>query len=454
MIHNLPKVDNKPEKMTDNRDNPPTESKVGIDFTITWGGRVPLLDPVCMAQITSSYGMYRKLALTSLSIPDYRTPMVTYDQRLVITAGMFCQARLNMYSEGSSIRGAVLLVDEIAASFLPCANYLSTADADAEFLKVCQLMFTTPALRDLAPLITADKYGRKPEAEGVPGTRHGLPALYPFAMDSVKDLSVENVHRLLNILSTFTDNADPDRTAIEILANLIVSISKQGTVSSQFTEKVRNDIRAQLRKEIRISAEVVSAIWGAYGQYINETNVGPLMYYLLNNIMSDATRLRITVIQSKYHALTMYQTIGRAVLKHPSFNWSVVEKIAPGELTTYNQCLTTIDKNAYYGFSHDLEKFKAKKYRTLGYIAKELLVKQNSETHLNQNKMFSIKPAKQPLIDKLIGLYVDHVTAISESSILEPNKPVPTRIIYGIPTEGLGQELVRHVNELSTCFQD
>jgi len=345
-------------------------------------------------------------------------------------------------------------VGEIAAPFLPKANYMTQEDADKEFLDVCKWLFTSTSIRDVAPTITTVKYEAITTIPNAPGFRHGLPATYPFPVDDVKDMTVENAQRLLNVLAGFTDNSDPDRSAFEILANLVVAICKQGTVSSQFTEKVRTDIRAQLGKEIRISAEVVAAIWGAYGQYINESNVGPLMTYLLDNIMKDATRLRITVEQAKHHALTMYQTIGRAVKKHPNFNWSVVEKISPGELGTYTGCMNIIGMNAYYGYSRSMEDVKSKKYRTLGYIAKELLVKLNSETHLNQNKVFTQKPAKQPLIDKLIGLYTDHVAAIAETEILEPNKPVAPCVIYGPATEALGQAMVAKVAELTTCFED
>lgn len=45
------------------------------------------------------------------------------------------------------------------------------------------------------------------------------------------------------------------------------------------------------------------------------------MFHFLEHGMAFAVRLKVTVQQFKYQALTVYQTIGRAIIKYSLFNW-------------------------------------------------------------------------------------------------------------------------------------
>jgi len=69
-------------------------------------------------------------------------------------------------------------------------------------------------------------------------------------------------------------------------------------------------------------------------------NVGALMSHFLSNVLADAIRLKVTIDQAKYQALTVYQTIDRAMLKNPLFSWHLVEYFAPGEFINirYSNC--------------------------------------------------------------------------------------------------------------------
>jgi len=55
-------------------------------------------------------------------------------------------------------------------------------------------------------------------------------------------------------------------------------------VSGQFVDKIKSAIQKDIGRTIPIKANYISSIWGAYGQYINETNVGPLMDHFLQQL--------------------------------------------------------------------------------------------------------------------------------------------------------------------------
>lgn len=115
----------------------------------------------------------------------------------------------------------------------------------------------------------------------------------------------------------FTENADSGKIGLFVITNLIVSICKRGTISAHFFEKIKTAIHQDLGTDVSITLILVNSIWGAYGQYIDDTNVKALLDYLLDNIMADAVRFHVTISQARFQGFTVFQTIGRAMLKHP-----------------------------------------------------------------------------------------------------------------------------------------
>lgn len=220
------------------------------------------------------------------------------------------------------------------------------------------------------------------------------------------------------MLLQFGEDQDGTKRGLFIITNLIIAICKQGTISGQFIEKVRTALKQDLGSDITITTSLVGGIWGAYGQYITDKNVGPLMNHFLNNIMAEAVRLRVTIDQAKYQGLTMFQTIGRAMLKYPNLAWHMLENIIPQEFINYKTALTAVGDNPYYGYSTSLELVKAANFRNLGYLAKELLVKLNNEGHLNYNKVFEASPDKARIIDKVVARYILEVEKLGDVQVL------------------------------------
>lgn len=273
-----------------------------------------------------------------------------------------------------------------------------------EFVAIVKSMMRSPGLSEMFEGLNSNTYA----AARIPSDID-LPVTYPFTVLDCDSIIFEAAVKVLKTLARIPSRETAANVGVTIITNLIVSICKQGTVSGQFIDKIKSAIQKDIGRTVPIKSGYISSIWGAYGQYIDETNVGPLMEHFLQNIMSESIRLRVTVQQAKYQALIVYQTIGRAFLLNPNLAWQIVEKFAPGELQRYRSAIDVVQTNGYYGYSKSLETVKVGNFRHLGYLAKELLVKYNNETHLNDNLVFQTKLARFAIVDKIIKLYGEAV---------------------------------------------
>lgn len=387
------------ESSSDSEDEPPHRPRMAEDCgglvpeTIAAAGRAPLLAPIYLSTLTASFGPYRKLILTSIDDPWFKTPVARYDDKMVLAASAFCSARLDMIEAYNATRHMTLLIGELAAPFLPTASYMPGDEAGEEFLKVVKHLFKPTVCKETFENITATTYATAREALG-----GNCLTVFPFTDAELEGLTEGQAIDTLKCLCSIAPAESSTNQGLLVVVTLVVTICKQGTVSSHYIDKIRQAIQQDVGRSIRLTPALISSVWGAYGQYVNENNVSLLMNHFLDHIMAESVRLRVTVQQAKYHALTVYQTIGRAFLAHPQLAWHLVENIAPGELTRYLAAIEAVQQNGYYGYSKDLDKVKAANFRHLGYLAKELMVRFNNESHLNDNKVFTMKLGLQWLI--------------------------------------------------------
>lgn len=127
-----------------------------------------------------------------------------------------------------------------------------------------------------------------------------------------------------------------------------------------------------------------------------------------------------------------------------------MENVAPGELSKFQTSLETVDTNSYYGFSKDLDAVKSANFRHLGYLAKELMVHYNNETHLNDNQVFKNKPPRFAIIDKVLKMYGDSITAEGDTTLLG-GAGIATPV-YCQPLAGIAAEIATRVNNLADQF--
>lgn len=425
-------------------------SRVDNNGVVSLDGRCPLISPIYLKACTSSFGPYKSLVLTSISSPVFKSSATSYDDRVILMADIFCHMRLNLLDKHTPARHNVLLTGELAAPYLPEECYQPPHKADETFSLIIVQSLPGRAALDYFPTITAAGYEAIPLDPTVDDNRLGLPPVYPFTTQDLEALNIHHLVKLLRVLLRFSEEVDGTRRGLFIITNLIVAICKQGTISGQFIEKVRTAMRQDLGSDIAITTSLVGSIWGAYGQYINENNVGPLMKHFLDHIMAEAIRLRITINQSKYQGLTMFQTIGRAMLKYPDMAWHLLERVIPQEFINYKLALRAVGDNPYYGYSASLDLVKAANFRNLGYLSKELLVKLNNEGNLNYNRVFEAKPDKARIIDKVILRYITEVEKLGDEQVLGPERQPSAIICHEL--QGHSKEIQELLNQNPICF--
>lgn len=251
-------------------------------------------------------------------------------------------------------------------------------------------------------------------------------------------------------VTNFVDKDQAKNTTVQTVVQLLVAVCKQGTISSEFSYKINQGVRVDMGLSIRLKPREVSDIWTTYGQAITEDNIEEVINHFLHNVMGTATRLVVTLNQAKYHAMTIFQTIGRAMLLHPKLSWHVMEKISPTELINFKNALEAVGGNAYYGFRKDLDVFKSAHFRSLGFLAKEVLVKCDGEDHLNRNRVFEKKPMKYLLLWKIVGQYIEASTADDEASL--DNRTAAGNIMYNQPRTPGTEEIYELLSNQVTFF--
>lgn len=93
---------------------------------------------------------------------------------------------------------------------------------------------------------------------------------------------------------------------------------------------------------------------------------------------------------------------------------------------------------------------KSANFKHLGYLAKELMVKYGNETHLNDDKVFSVKPPRYANMDKILTLYGDAITAEGDRTLLgSPGIPTP---VYRQPLTGIAASIYTAMSELADQF--
>jgi len=135
---------------------------------------------------------------------------------------------------------------------------------------------------------------------------------------------------------------------------------------------------------------------------------------------------------------------------YPNLAWHIVEKFASGELARYLVAVSTVRNNGYYGYSKSLDSVKSGNFRHLAYLAKELLVKYNNETHLNDNLVFQTKPARYAVIDKIVIMYGEAINQEGESAIFGGSEI--RNAVYRQPLEGVAEAVYAEVSELAAEF--
>lgn len=199
---------------------------------------------------------------------------------------------------------------------------------------------------------------------------------------------------------------NPPVGPIAIVANTLCSYAKRGSVSDAFKNKVEVALTEQLSKRINISVKACKMFYENYKNPIDENSARDLFNHWKNILPTSALKLQLIVQQTAGSGLTAYYTVCKAISLYGDFPWHKVKVLLAEEWTDFISATKAVKDNPYYGFRHDLASVRSTKYKSIAWVAKELLMEYNGERGTLKNYAGWIKhPISETELQKLIDDY-------------------------------------------------
>lgn len=226
----------------------------------------------------------------------------------------------------------------------------------------------------------------------------------------------EAAYRILFFL-IFKSSDGAKRTGLGYIVHIVASVIKRGNMTRGFIDKIKKGILSELNVQVNIMKPVVEKLYIMYGGMITGENVQAVIERWTANIPQLAMRLRLVVVQAAGTGLTSLLTIAKMIKKYPHFAWDDVALIFPGEWAAFSAALTRVAGNPYYGYNQDLQEVRSTLYKSIGYIAKELMVKVDGDNNINAYQGWAYQIRMKAHFDLTIAEF----EAWQTQMILRPN---------------------------------
>lgn len=340
------------------------------------------------------------------------------------------------------MQNMVAVMAELLGPYLSSTLFLPTADAiNLTIRSVKELLKEDNARRILANFNQASW---TEVVENQESYIHAQPYRDVFGDAAGNDYTVPNIEAAIRILYHMAVHTsqiwyiDP----LDLIVGVTVSVAKRGTLSVEFLNKIVEGIFQDLGANINLDIEPIQTFYKFFGSEINDETIPLIQRTWERLIPQQALRLMLTVSQLAGSGLTTYSTIGTALRLYPTFNWGVISRTFPIEWENYRVALTTVGNNVYYGFRKELGIVKSTNFKSLGYIAKELLVRGDGRVSLNRYMGWARSIKFRQQIDQMILDFINRIAA-QEVDIEDRQAPdvdlsaTVNAIIEGVPAGGV-----------------
>lgn len=193
---------------------------------------------------------------------------------------------------------------------------------------------------------------------------------------------------------------------VDIIVHSICAYAKRGQLNASFVDKVTNAIAEQVQKRITLDPEACSIFFSNYKTGINKDTAKKLFDHWSSIIPSSALKMQLVVQQAAGSGLTAYYTVCHAVSLYQSFPWHKVKALYLEEWMAFQAANEAIQGNPFYGFESDLKAVRSTKYKSIAWVAKELLCTYNGERGtLGRYQGWIKSPKEESIIQKIIEDY-------------------------------------------------
>jgi hypothetical protein len=243
------------------------------------------------------------------------------------------------------------------------------------------------------------------------GEQNPLPGTLSMEEERILQITPEEAMIYLMFLASHFPNTS---LPVELLATVYVACAKQGQITGGFSEKVENGIQSELGIGVNIDAETVNVLYTHFGKNFNEITAEPCFNRWRDMLPQSALRLRLTIEQITFSRLTVYKVIEEAAMLFPDFPWPIMNKLLPGELTRFIIAARLIDHNPYYGFKKDIGEAASTRYKNLGWVAKELMIRGADRGTLASYQGWPRNVPNQEILARIIREYLDGKSEVDD----------------------------------------
>lgn len=278
----------------------------------------------------------------------------------------------------------VLTLGEIAAAGLPDSFYMPTDKANKEFIKAWKWLYDGNPCQMIIGNVAEFK-----ASEGAPQD----------ILTMADALVLQDWVRRTRINFELTGTIS--------VASMIVGYTKQGTITDLSLSKTMSALESEVGLTLRLEKGVINTFYKHYGSYIDDTRAESFFRYLSYLTPVSCIRMHTLISQAKYSRLTAICTIKTALVEYSDFDWDKVTGYFPTEWTNFKAGLRAMNNNPYYGFRQDLGDAKSTNFRSLAFVAKELLQQVGQDRQLAGFRGWATSIKFQSKILELISAYMN-----------------------------------------------
>lgn len=165
--------------------------------------------------------------------------------------------------------------------------------------------------------------------------------------------------------------------------------------------------------------DCTDAFYRHFGNNINDTNISDIFDRWNALIGEKCLRLNLTITRASESGLTSYLVIGQAIRTYNDFDWARIAMLYPAEWQNYCAAVEAVGNNPFYGYRKNLGVVRSTKYKSIAYVAKQLLIIVGGQSSLRFYQGWATRVPDKEAVDIMITQYErDH----GEVAI---NTPIP-----------------------------
>ncbi|UAJ23572.1 nucleoprotein [Amblyomma dissimile mivirus] len=206
-----------------------------------------------------------------------------------------------------------------------------------------------------------------------------------------------------------------------------VSLAKRGNISTGKLQKITGEIKQKTQLTFELTTEDVAICYSAVTSKISGADVAACFDHWVGLIGDSSLRMRLTLQQAAGAGLTSLACIRSAMQLFPTFDWNRIATLFPIEMEAVRQAMLAVGTNKYYGFQADLGPVRSTLYKSIGWVAKEMLIRHGGPTYNNiggyagwagavasQDELARMVNTYAPVAEDLAQIAGDRVRAVRE----------------------------------------